>query len=103
MRWRAAAGCSVGWYYLCHKCRHWHTRLAGGYPLTEDGVIATCHHVVRPGDDMKEGYLIVIDAEGVVTPVTSVITGSAALDVCVIRATGGKFLPVPLNDSRAPG
>lgn len=93
----------VGWYYLCHKCNHWHTRLNGGYPLTEDGVIATCHHVVRPQDDMREGYLIVVDAKGVVTPVTSVIACSAAQDICVLRAAGGKFLPMPLTDAVRPG
>ncbi|HEX2747467.1 MAG TPA: serine protease, partial [Verrucomicrobiales bacterium] len=93
----------VGWYYLCKKCNHWHTRLAGGYPLTEDGVIATCHHVVQPGDDMREGYLIVVDGGGVVTPVTSVIADSTGRDICVIRAAGGKFKPMPLNDAVHPG
>ena len=93
----------VGWYYLCKKCNHWHTRLAGGYPLTEDGVIATCHHVVKPGDDMREGYLIVVDGEGVVTPVTGVIADSTVRDICVIRAAGGKFKPMPLNEAVHPG
>lgn len=36
----------VGWYYLCTSCEDWHLNLAGGYALTEDGVVATCHHVV---------------------------------------------------------
>lgn len=93
----------VGWYYLCHKCNHWHTRLAGGYPLTEDGVIATCHHVAKPEDDMREGYLIVVDAEGTVTPVTSVIASSPGLDITVLRATGGMFQAMPLNDQIRPG
>ena len=93
----------VGWYYLCHKCSHWHTRLAGGYALTEDGVIATCHHVAMPQEDVKEGYLIVVDGDGVVTPVTSVIAASAGLDVCILRTAGGKFSPLPLNDNVRPG
>jgi hypothetical protein len=93
----------VGWYYLCHKCSHWHTRLAGGYPLTTDGVIATCYHVAKPEADVKEGYLIVVDAGGAVTPVTSVIAASAELDLCILRADGGAFSPLPLNDAVRPG
>lgn len=93
----------VGWYFLCHKCNHWHTRLAGGYPLTEDGVIATCHHVAKPEDDMREGYLIVVDAGGNVTPVTSIIADNAELDICLLRASGGKFNAMALNDAVRPG
>jgi S1-C subfamily serine protease len=92
----------VGWYYLCKKCNHWHTRLSGGYPLTEDGVIVTCHHVVKPGDDMREGYLIVVDGSGAVFPVTGVIADSSPCDTCVVRAAG-KFSPMPLNDAVSPG
>jgi Trypsin-like peptidase domain len=93
----------IGWYYLCHKCSHWHTRLSGGYPLTSGGVIATCYHVAKPEDDVKEGYLIVVDAGGAVTPVTSVIAASAELDLCILRADGGAFSPLPLNDAVRPG
>lgn len=93
----------VGWYFLCHKCNHWHTRLAGGYPLTEDGVIATCQHVAKPEDDMREGYLIVVDADENVTPVTSVIASNAELDISLLRATGGNFKAMTLNDAVRPG
>ncbi len=93
----------VGWYYLCHKCNHWHTRLAGGYPVTEDGVIVTCHHVAKPADDMREGYLVIVDSAGAVTPVTSIIASSAERDICILRAAGGKFSPMRLNEAVRPG
>lgn len=93
----------VGWYFLCHKCNHWHTRLAGGYPLTADGVIATCHHVAQPDKEMREGYLIVVDAEDKVSAVTSILADSAARDISLLRTTGGKFQAIPLNDQIRPG
>ncbi len=93
----------VGWYYLCTSCQNWHTHFAGGYPLTQDGVIATCEHVVQPPAKMKEGFLIVLDAEGNVHPVTSVIAASATRDICLLRAAGGTFHPLPLNDQVRPG
>lgn len=93
----------VGWYYLCTSCQHWHTHFAGGYPLTEDGVIATCEHVVHPPAKMKEGYLIVLDAEGKVFPVTSIIAANAHRDICLLRAAAGPFRALPLNDQVRPG
>jgi len=93
----------VGWFFLCEDCREWHTDLAGGYPLTDDGVIATCHHVVTPREDVKEGYLIVVDTEGKVTPVTGVIASNEEMDTAVLRATGGTFHAMPLNDQVRPG
>jgi hypothetical protein len=93
----------VGWHYLCQKCKHWHSDLSGGYAITEDGVIVTCHHVAVPEDKMREGYLIVVDAGGKVWPVTSLLAASAARDVCLLRAGPGPFRALPLNDAVRPG
>lgn len=93
----------IGWYYLCRECSDWHLELSGGYPLTDDGVIATCHHVVTPTDDMKEGYLIVVDADGKVSPVTGVIAANGEMDTCLLRTAGGTFQAMPLNDQVRPG
>lgn len=103
--WQAAqrSRLRVGWHYLCHKCDHWHVNLAGGYPVTADGVVATCFHVAEPGEEIREGRLVVVDAEGAVYPVTSVIARSRAMDACLLRAEGLKCEPLPLNDQVRPG
>jgi len=93
----------VGWFYLCKECRDWHVDLAGGYALTDDGVIATCQHVAAPLPEMAEGYLIVVDAAGKVCPVTGVIASSENRDTAVLRATGENFRGLPLNDQVRPG
>lgn len=103
--WEAAqrSRLRVGWHYLCHKCDHWHVNLAGGYPVTADGVVATCFHVAEPGEEIREGRLVVVDAEGAVYPVTSIIARSRAMDACLLRAEGLKCEPLPLNDQVRPG
>ncbi|MBP7949128.1 MAG: trypsin-like peptidase domain-containing protein [Verrucomicrobiales bacterium] len=103
--WEAARNSRmlVGWYYLCKKCDHWHTSLAGGYPLTEDGVISTCHHVVEAPETMREGYLIAVDAAGRVRPVASVLAKSKTMDACILRTEGEKLVPLALTDNVRPG
>ncbi len=93
----------VGWFYLCRECKDWHVDLAGGYALTDDGVIATCQHVAAPLPEMAEGYLIVVDASGKVCPVIGVIASSENRDTTVLRASGGNFRGLPLNDQVRPG
>lgn len=93
----------VGWHFLCHKCEHWHVNLAGGYPITADGVVATCYHVAEPGADIREGRLVAVDGEGNVYPVTSVIACSRSMDACILRVDGLKIDPLPFNDQVRPG
>jgi S1-C subfamily serine protease len=93
----------VGWHYLCHKCEHWHVNLAGGYPLTEDGVVATCFHVAEPGAEIREGQLVAVDSAGEVYPVTAVLARSRTMDACLLRVEGLKCEPLPLNDQVRPG
>ena len=93
----------VGWHFLCHKCDHWHVNLAGGYPITEDGVVATCYHVAEPGSEIKEGRLVAVDGKGNVYPVTSIIGCSRSMDACILRMEGLKTEPLPLNDQVRPG
>lgn len=92
----------IGWYYLCPRCDHWHLNLAGGYAVAQDAA-ATCHHCVVPGNDMREGYLIAVDPQGEVLPVTAVLAGSKTLDAAVVRIEGGKYTPLAFNDNVAPG
>ena len=93
----------IGWYYLCHKCDHWHVNLAGGYPVTADGVIATCYHVAEPGPEIREGRFVAVDSTGSVYPVTAVLARSRTMDACLVRAEGLKADPLPLNDQIHPG
>jgi S1-C subfamily serine protease len=103
--WETAQGSRlrVGWHFLCHKCDHWHVNLAGGYPITADGVVATCYHVAEPGADIREGRLVAVDGAGHVYPVTSVIARSRTMDACILRVEGLKSEPLPLNDQVRPG
>ncbi len=92
----------LGWYYLCPRCDHWHLNLAAAYAVANDA-IATCHHCVEPGADMREGYLVAVDHNNEVLPVTSVLAKSQTLDGAILRLEGSKLAPLPMNDIVSPG
>lgn len=98
-----ASRLAVGWHYLCRKCDRWHLNLAGGYPVAEGGVVATCYHVASPPADMREGQLVVVDAAGVPWPVVAVLAASEGMDACLLRAEGLAAPVLPLNDQVRPG
>ena len=85
----------AGWYYLCTKCDHWHTKMAGGYAVAPDA-IATAWHVMTPPDTMKEGYALVADNAGNVVPITSVIAADQRMDAIVLRVARTKMKPLAL-------
>lgn len=88
----------IGTLYLCEKCSHWHTNIAGGYAVTEDGVVATAYHVLRSDDiKMREGYFIAVDVEGNVYAVKEVLAGNQAADVALVRTTATGRKPLALN------
>lgn len=93
----------VGWFYRCQHCEKWHLNLAGGYVINAQGAVATCAHCIRPMKDMREGYLIAVNDEEKVFPVSAVLAANEKLDAAVIRIVGGDFLPLPLCDDIAPG
>lgn len=98
-----ASNYRVGWAYLCNNCDNWHINLAGGYALTEDGVLGTCAHVVKMDDKkMRKGGLIAVDYSGKVFPVTSILANDAKIDGALIKIDT-KTTPLPLNDQIAPG
>ena len=92
----------VGYCYLCKRCDNWHLNLAGGYPIAKD-VVATCDHVVDTKVDIREGYLIVADQEGVIYPVTSILGRSIAMDAALIHCAGANFTPLALNPDARQG
>lgn len=94
----------VGWFYLCPRCDKLHVNLSGGYAITDDGVVATCWHVVAPErQDMRDGQLIASDADGNLMPVTAVLGFDKELDTAIVRVPGGRFRPLPLNDQCSVG
>jgi len=93
----------VGHYYLCTKCDRWHLNLSGGYAITADGVVATCHHVVEPRG-MREGFLIASTFDGELLPVVEVLAADKTTDTCLIRVKAPMPLePLALNIELRPG
>jgi S1-C subfamily serine protease len=99
-----AAYVRVGWHYQCNRCDEWHQNLAGGYFVTADGVVATCHHVIAPKPDHREAYLVAASELGEFWPVTEVLAANARADVALLRvATGRKMRPLALKTNVYPG
>lgn len=103
--WAAAraAHMRVGWHYLCSKCDQWHLNLAGGYTVTENGVVATCRHVVERPENFKEGFLVAADDFDRVFPVTEILASNQATDVCLIKVDAKGLKPLPLSTDVGPG
>lgn len=94
----------VGWYYLCSKCDRWHLDLAGGYVITADGAVATCHHVAEPPEKFVRGHMIAATDDGRVFPVTAIIASNAKSDACILRVKAdGPLTPLPLSEASRPG
>lgn len=97
------SGFRVGWAYLCNHCDNWHINLAGGYAVSEDGVIATCAHVVRTDQKkMRDGSIIAVDHEGKVHPITAVIAIDDKVDGALLKIDA-KTVALPFSDQVAPG
>lgn len=94
----------IGWFYLCSKCERWHVDLAGGYALTEEGVAATCHHVLEQPPNYASGFIIAATDAGKVFPVSEILAANARSDVAIVRlAVDGPLTPLPLSDEARPG
>ncbi len=95
----------VGWHYLCHRCDRWHQSLAGGFFVSADGLVATCHHVIDPeSKDYREGYLVAANASGELFAVLEVLASDARRDVALIRvAVDRPMVALPLNVNTYPG
>ena len=94
----------IGWLYLCKNCNSWHTNMMGGYALTADGAVATCHHGLDPKDDlMREAYLFAATTAGDVFPVRAILAADPILDATILQLEAAHTTPLPLNDQHAPG
>lgn len=90
-----ASVCVVGHYYLCAQCDEWHFSAASGFAAGAGGIVATCAHVLPPGDDMREAYLVVADFGGRVAPVRRVLAADADRDLCVLATGLEALVPIP--------
>ncbi|MDG2126062.1 MAG: serine protease, partial [Verrucomicrobiales bacterium] len=91
----------VGWTYLCERCNNWHLKLSGGYPISADGAVATCAHVLEV-PPMKKGSLVVVDDEGNVYPVVSVLAHDEVMDAAIVKIDH-ELEPFALSDQVSPG
>ena len=102
----------VGWYVEEKKAKpepgkspkHWTFNLSGGYVLTADGAVVTCYHVAAPiDDDNKHAYLIAVDDDEHVYPVTEILAANSETDTCILRIKGEHLTPLPLAADVEPG
>jgi hypothetical protein len=92
----------IGWYYRCTKCDKWHLDFSGGYAIAPDALV-TCHHCLSPRPDMREAFLIALNRQNEVLPITEIIASSAQLDCVILRTKGSGLSPLALRDDVAPG
>ena len=97
-----AAYTRIGWYYRCTKCDKWHLDFSGGYAIAQDALV-TCHHCLSPRPDMREAFLIALNRQNEVIPITEIIAASAQMDCVILRVKGGGLSPLALREDVAPG
>jgi S1-C subfamily serine protease len=89
---------AVGSYYKCPDCGQWHFNSSTGFVVGEDGIVATCCHVVTAEDEgVKESYLIAADDTGQVFPVESVLAADPEADTCFLKIDASGLKPLPLR------
>lgn len=94
----------VGWYYLCPNCEKRHVNLGGGFYITEDGVVATAHHVIAITKGMRDGYLVAATEDGEVMPVLEILAANEADDVALIRVKPpGTVRTLAMSSDVVPG
>lgn len=86
----------VGYCYKCMSCDHWHISLAGGYAIAPN-VIVTCDHVLATKTKMRDGFIVAVDHAGNIACGTAVLARNPTMDAAIIKVSGTKFTPVPLN------
>ena len=87
----------VASYYKCKECHEWHFDSSTGF-VAADGVVSTCNHVVDYEDDrMKEGWLVVADADGKAYAVTEILAANKDSDTCLLRVAGLTAKPLALS------
>lgn len=88
----------IGDLYKCKKCPRWHVGVSSGFVLSENGVCATCYHVVNVPESPT---LVAMTGEGRVVPVREVLAANPHTDVAILRLDGTGYTPL-LLDTNAP-
>ena len=91
-----------GWFGTDEEGTENYFSLGAGYALTEDGVFATCYHVVDP-ETMKTGCLVAMREDGEILAVTAILARDKVLDAAIVRVDARGFEPLALNTDIAPG
>jgi hypothetical protein len=92
----------VGWYYRCTKCEKWHLDFGGGYAVAPD-VLVTCHHLLIPKADMREAFLVAMNRQNEILPITAIVARSEQMDCVILQVQGGNLSPLALREDVAPG
>jgi thiol-disulfide isomerase/thioredoxin len=91
-----AAHLRVGWFFRCTRCDKMHLSMAGAYAVAPD-VVATANHVIEPPATLKEGSLIVANADNELFATTAILGTDAKADAALIRVIAGGLKPLPLR------
>ena len=62
-----------------------------------------CDHVLKTKTKMRDGYLVAVDHEGNVAGAVAVLASNEMMDAVIVKVTGTKFTPVPLNQNVRQG
>ena len=102
--WRCArkSHMRVGWFDKTKDDKELKVELSGGYSLTSSTVV-TCGHVISHDDEVTEGYLIAVDDDDKVYPVTEVLAVNVATDCAILKIKGDDLTPLPLSVDVVPG
>ena len=90
----------LGRSYKCKKCPNWHTTIASGFIISEDGVAVTNYHVM---DKSRGDTLTVMTYGKKVYAISEVLAADKDADIAIIRITGKSFQPIPIASKSAPG
>lgn len=91
-----AAHLRVGWFFRCTRCDKMHLSMAGAYAVAPD-VVATANHAIEPPATLKEGSLIVANADNEIFATTAILGTDAKADAALIRVIAGGLKPLPLR------
>lgn len=91
----------VGRIYKCDKCDNWHTNVATGFVISQEGVVVTNHHVLA--STIKAEAIAIGTWDGRVLPVLKVLAASKANDLAVIKVDADDLVPLPVTSSAPVG
>ncbi|TDQ76308.1 S1 family peptidase [Sphingobacterium yanglingense] len=94
--------------YDCGNCHRTHLNTASGYIISEDGLIATNHHVIEGYIDSKNGKNLAMSIQtsnGDVYLVEEIVSCFKDADLAIVRVDtkGKKLTPLPLGNTAKVG